>query len=324
MFFFRHLHKIQKTMRGKNTGGRSSANNDNKRGTSKKAGAKPSGKRVGKSRVSDKPETKKEFSPRKKFHKPGKKKPAQTTSASNYKTLSEKGMRLNRYIANAGVCSRREADTFIGAGMVSINGKIITELGTRVMPGDEVRFDGRKLSAEKKVYILLNKPKNFVTTTEDPHAEKTVMDLIKEACTERVYPVGRLDRNTTGVLLLTNDGDLSKKLTHPSHNKRKVYQATLDKPVERGHIDMIASGIELEDGFVAADAISFINVDDKTEVGIEIHSGKNRIVRRIFEHFGYRVKKLDRVFFAGLTKKNLPRGKWRLLSEKEINFLKMM
>ncbi|QIA07091.1 pseudouridine synthase [Draconibacterium halophilum] len=232
-------------------------------------------------------------------------------------------MRLNRFIANAGVCSRREADTFIAAGAVTINGKIITEMGTRVLPGDEVRFDGRKLEAERKVYILLNKPKDYVTTTDDPHADKIVMDLIKDACDERVYPVGRLDRNTTGLLLFTNDGDLSKKLTHPKHNKKKVYQATLDKPVERGHMDMIAEGIELEDGPIAADAISYTS-EDKTEVGIEIHSGKNRIVRRIFEHFGYRVKKLDRVLFAGLTKKNLPRGKWRILTEKEIKFLKMM
>lgn len=311
-------------MRGKNSTGRNGAKNENKRGMSKRTGSKPSGKRAGKSRVTAKPEPKREFKPKKTFRKPAGKKPGSTTSKSNFNTLSSEGMRLNRFIANAGVCSRREADTFIGAGMVTINGKIITELGTKVMPGEEVRFDGRKLSAEKKMYVLLNKPKDFVTTTDDPHADKTVMDLIKEACTERVYPVGRLDRNTTGVLLFTNDGDLSKKLTHPSHKKKKIYQATLDKPVERGHMDMIASGIELEDGLIAADAISYVNPDDKTEVGIEVHSGKNRIVRRIFEHFGYRVKKLDRVYFAGLTKKNLPRGRWRLLSDKEIAFLKML
>lgn len=232
-------------------------------------------------------------------------------------------MRLNRFIANAGVCSRREADTYIVAGMVSINGKIVTELGTKVLPTDEVRFDGNRLSAEKKVYLLLNKPKDFVTTTDDPHADKIVMDLVKEACPERIYPVGRLDRNTTGVLLFTNDGDLSKRLTHPSHRMKKIYQVSLDKPVLIEHLQKIADGIELEDGPIAADAISYISGEDKKEVGIEIHSGKNRIVRRIFEHFGYRVKKLDRVLFAGLTKKNLPRGKYRFLTEKEIQFLKM-
>ena len=207
--------------------------------------------------------------------------------------------------------------------MVTINGKTITELGTKVKPGDEVRFDGRRLNAEKKVYLLLNKPKDFVTTTDDPHADKIVMDLVKSACPERIYPVGRLDRNTTGVLLFTNDGDLSKKLTHPSHNMKKIYQVTLDKAVTKDHLQQIADGIELEDGRIAADSVSVLNNETKTEIGIEIHSGKNRIVRRIFEHFGYRVKKLDRVFFAGLTKKNLPRGKWRFLSEKEVHFLKM-
>lgn len=232
-------------------------------------------------------------------------------------------MRLNRFIANAGVCSRREADVYIATGMVTVNGKSVTELGVKVKPGDEVRFDGRRLNPEKKIYLLLNKPKNFVTTTDDPHADKIVMDLIKDACTERIYPVGRLDRNTTGVLLFTNDGDLSKRLTHPSHNMRKVYQVSLNKAVERNHLEAIANGIVLEDGPIAADEISYIDREEKTEVGIEIHSGKNRIVRRVFEHFGYRVKKLDRVYFAGLTKKNLPRGKWRFLSEQEIHFLKM-
>lgn len=263
-----------------------------------------------------------EFKPRKTYSKSPerpayKKKPPKKQEAAQ-------GMRLNRFIANAGVCSRREADTYIEAGLVTINGKPVTELGTRVMPGDEVRFDGRKLSAEKKVYLLLNKPKDYVTTTDDPHADRIVMDLVKNACEERIYPVGRLDRNTTGLLLFTNDGELSKKLTHPSHNMKKIYQVSLDKPVSKNHLEMIAEGIELEDGPIAADAISYINNEEKTEVGIEIHSGKNRIVRRIFEHFGYRVKKLDRVFFAGLTKKNLPRGKWRFLSDKEVNFLKMI
>lgn len=311
------MHKNNNSNRG-NSQGKTSGN------TSKRSGKTPSGKRIGKSRVVEKSESKKEFKSRKSFGKPADKKKEAAAPRPKLKTLSAEGMRLNRFIANAGVCSRREADTFIGAGAVTINGKIVTELGTRVLPGDEVRFDGRKIEAERKVYILLNKPKDYVTTTDDPHADKIVMDLIKDACDERVYPVGRLDRNTTGLLLFTNDGDLSKKLTHPKHNKKKVYQATLDKPVERGHMDMIAEGIELEDGPIAADAISYIKPDDKTEVGIEIHSGKNRIVRRIFEHFGYRVKKLDRVLFAGLTKKNLPRGKWRILTEKEVKFLKMM
>ena len=310
-------------MRKNNNSNRGNSQSKSSGNSSKRSVKSPSGKRIGKSRVVEKSEPKKEFKPRNKYGKPTDKKKEQTAPAPKLKTLSAEGMRLNRFIANAGVCSRREADTFITAGAVTINGKIVTEMGIRVLPGDEVRFDGRKLEAERKVYILLNKPKDYVTTTDDPHADKIVMDLIKDACDERVYPVGRLDRNTTGLLLFTNDGDLSKKLTHPKHNKKKVYQATLDKPVERGHMDMIASGIELEDGPIAADAISYTS-DDKTEVGIEIHSGKNRIVRRIFEHFGYRVKKLDRVLFAGLTKKNLPRGKWRILTEKEVKFLKML
>ena len=255
------------------------------------------------------------------------------TKLIKYKTRSQRiasvkadyseEIRLNRFIANSGVCSRREADKYIASGVITVNGKVVTELGTKVNPGDEVRFDGRRLNAEKKVYLLLNKPKDFVTTTDDPHAEKTVMDLVKNACDERIYPVGRLDRNTTGVLLFTNDGDLSKKLTHPSHNMKKIYQVTLDKSLTKEHLIQIAEGIELEDGHVAADAISFINPSDRTEIGVEIHSGKNRIIRRIFEHLGYRIKKLDRVYFAGLTKKSLPRGKWRFLSEKEVHYLKM-
>lgn len=232
-------------------------------------------------------------------------------------------MRLNRFIANSGVCSRREADRYIETGLVTINGKIVTELGTKVTPSDEVRFDGKKLIPEKKVYLLLNKPKNFVTTTDDPHSEKTVMDLITDACPERVYPVGRLDKNTTGLLLFTNDGELSKRLTHPSFNNKKIYQATLDKPVTKQDLQQIADGVELEDGVIAADNISYIDPERKAEIGIEIHSGRNRVVRRIFEHLGYNVVKLDRVLYAGLTKKNLPRGKWRFLSPKEVGFLKM-
>ncbi|MCD6354839.1 MAG: rRNA pseudouridine synthase [Prolixibacteraceae bacterium] len=256
--------------------------------------------------------------------KRGKYKSAPGTKKRNSSNEANTGeMRLNRFIANAGICSRREADTYIAAGLVTINGEIITELGVKVKAGDDVRFDGQRLSAEKKVYLLLNKPKNFVTTTNDPHAERTVMELIKNACDERIYPVGRLDRNTTGLLLFTNDGELSKRLTHPSHNMKKIYQVSLDKDVTKNHLEQITEGIKLEDGLIAADAVSYIN-ENKKEIGIEIHSGRNRIVRRIFEHFGYHVKKLDRVLFAGLTKKNLPRGKWRFLSEKEVKFLKMI
>ena len=247
---------------------------------------------------------------------PGKKRPENAAGKND-------AIRLNRFIANAGVCSRREADRYIETGLVTVNGKIVTELGVKVTHKDVVTFDGRKLKAEPKVYVLLNKPKNFVTTTEDPHADKTVMDLVKNACRERIYPVGRLDRNTTGLLLFTNDGNLSKRLTHPSHQVKKIYQVSLDQPLTKIHMQNIAEGIELEDGPIAADAISYIDPDHKEEIGIEIHSGKNRIVRRIFEHLGYRVKKLDRVYFAGLTKKNLSRGKWRFLTQKEINFLKM-
>lgn len=232
-------------------------------------------------------------------------------------------IRLNRYIANAGICSRREADTYIQAGVVTVNGKVVSELGTKVLIDDEVRFHGELISPEKKVYILLNKPKGYVTTTEDPHAVQTVMDLIRPACPQRVYPIGRLDKNTTGLLLFTNDGDLAKRLSHPSHNVEKVYQVTLDKNLAVTDIKKIASGIELEDGMIAADSISYVEGQDKSIVGIEIHSGKNRIVRRIFENLGYRVKALDRVSYAGLTKKNLPRGKWRFLAPKEVNFLKM-
>ncbi|SHF40117.1 pseudouridine synthase [Mariniphaga anaerophila] len=248
---------------------------------------------------------------------------APVTRRTPRKSAAPTEMRLNRFIANAGVCSRREADKYILAGLVTVNGNIVTELGTKVKTYDDIRFDGRKLNAEKKVYLLLNKPKDFVTTTDDPHAERTVMDLLREACPERIYPVGRLDKSTTGVLLFTNDGELSDRLTHPSHNIKKIYQVSLDKPLTKHDMLQIAEGIELEDGAIAADAVSYIDGDNKTEIGIEIHSGRNRIVRRIFEHLGYKVKKLDRVFFAGLTKKNISRGKWRFLSQKEVQFLKM-
>ena len=235
----------------------------------------------------------------------------------------EELIRLNRFISNAGVCSRREADKYITAGVVTVNGQIVTELGTKVSPSDEVRFDNRLLTPERKVYVLLNKPKDVVTTTDDPHAERTVMDLGTAACDERIYPVGRLDKNTTGLLLLTNDGELSKRLTHPSHKVEKVYQVTLDRTVSVADIQKMTDGIDLEDGPIAAAAVSFVEGDDKDTLGIEIHSGRNRIVRRIFESLGYRVRALDRVSFAGLTKKNLPRGKWRMLSPREVSFLKM-
>ncbi|WP_286845911.1 MULTISPECIES: pseudouridine synthase [unclassified Proteiniphilum] len=232
-------------------------------------------------------------------------------------------IRLNKYLANAGVCSRREADEFIQAGVVKVNGQVVTELGTKITRADEVVFHNQPVQLESKVYVLLNKPKGFVTTTDDPENRKTVMELVKSACSERIYPVGRLDRATTGVLLLTNDGDLASKLTHPKYEKRKIYQVWLDKPVAMEHMQMIADGIELEDGEIHADAISYVTEEDLSQVGIEIHSGKNRVVRRIFEKLGYRVMKLDRVYFAGLTKKKLSRGKWRYLTEQEVNMLRM-
>lgn len=232
-------------------------------------------------------------------------------------------VRLNKYLANAGICSRREADEFIQAGVVSVNGQVVTDLGTKVLRTDDIRFHDQKVSMEKKVYVLLNKPKDCVTTSDDPQQRKTVMDLVKNACPERIYPVGRLDRNTTGVLLLTNDGDLASKLTHPKFLKKKIYHVFLDKKVTAHDMQQIATCITLEDGEVHADAIEYASATDKSQVGIEIHSGKNRIVRRIFESLGYRVVKLDRVLFAGLTKKNLRRGDWRFLTEKEVDMLRM-
>ena len=232
-------------------------------------------------------------------------------------------IRLNKYLANAGVCSRREADNFIQAGAVKVNGEVVNELGTKITRADNVTFHDKPISLESKVYVLLNKPKGFVTTTDDPENRKTVMDLVRSACSERIYPVGRLDRGTTGVLLLNNDGDLASKLTHPRFEKRKIYQVWVDKPVTMEHMQAIADGVELEDGEILVDAISYVTEDDLTQIGIEIHSGKNRIVRRLFEKFDYRVLKLDRVYFAGLTKKNLSRGRWRYLTEKEVNMLRM-
>ncbi len=232
-------------------------------------------------------------------------------------------IRLNKFLANAGVCSRREADEFITAGVVSVNGEVVTELGTKIKRSDVVKFHDEPVSIERKVYVLLNKPKDCVTTSDDPQERRTVMDFVKGACNERIYPVGRLDRNTTGVLLLTNDGDLASKLTHPKYLKKKIYHVYLDKNLTKADMDQIAAGVQLEDGEIHADTISYASDTDKAQVGIEIHSGKNRIVRRIFESLGYKVMKLDRVFFAGLTKKNLRRGEWRYLTEQEVNFLRM-
>ena len=233
-------------------------------------------------------------------------------------------IRLNKYLANAGVCSRREADEFILAGVVTVNGQVITELGTKVKRSDEVRFHDQLVNIERKIYLLLNKPKDYVTTVEDPQDRKTVMDLVKGACKERIYPVGRLDRNTTGVLLFTNDGEMASKLTHPSFRKKKVYHVRVDKPLTAEDFEKLLSGIELEDGEIKVDAINFTPTDtDHTQVGIEIHSGRNRIVRRMFEALGYHVVRLDRTQFAGLTKKNLRRGDWRFLTEKEVNMLRM-
>ena len=230
-------------------------------------------------------------------------------------------IRLNRFISQSGVCSRREADDFILAGVVTVNGQVVTELGTKISPTDEVRFHDEKLQGEKNVYLVLNKPKGYVTSLDDPHAEKTVMDLVKNACTERVYPVGRLDKNSLGLLLITNDGDITRQLTHPSYRKKKIYQVTLDKPLTRADMDSLTEGITLEDGDIFADEVAYAS-EDKRTVGVEIHSGRNRIVRRMFEHLGYTVQKLDRVYYAGLTKKNLKRGEWRFLTRDEVMRLK--
>ena len=232
-------------------------------------------------------------------------------------------VRLNKFIANSGICSRREADNFILAGVVTVNGEVITELGTKVnISTDDIRFNGERLKGEEKVYIIMNKPKGYVTTASDPHADRTVMDLLK-GCESRVFPVGRLDKNTTGVLMFTNDGEIAEKLTHPSYDKKKIYQVSLDGKLKQEDFDKILSGVELPDGMIAADALEYIEEDDHRKLGIEIHSGKNRIVRRIFESLGYEVKALDRVYFAGLTKKGLKRGEWRFLTEGEANLLKM-
>jgi len=244
-------------------------------------------------------------------------------STEKFETPVRDVVRLNKFIANSGVCSRREADTLIQAGTVTVNGEVVTELGTKInIQTDDVRFNGERLKGEEKVYIIMNKPKGFVTTASDPHAEKTVLDLVK-GCTARVYPVGRLDKGTTGVLLLTNDGEIAERLTHPTYDKKKIYQVALDKPIDDEAFQKILTGVTLADGEEKADALEYIDINDKRKLGIEIHSGKNRVVRRIFETVGYNVKALDRVYFAGLTKKGLKKGGWRYLTEGEVNILKM-
>lgn len=249
-------------------------------------------------------------------YQPGKKKPEYTPK--NY----QEPVRLNRYIANSGICSRREADELIKRGLITVNDEKVTELGIKVLPTDVIRYKGERISREKNVYILLNKPKDVISTVRDKHASRTVIDLVKNACPERVYPVGRLDKNTTGVMLLTNDGELTKQLTHPSYKKKKIYHVVLDKDVTKQHMVQIVEGLQVDEDYIEADAISYVEKDDKTQIGIEVHTGQNRIVRRIFESLGYKIKKLDRVYFAGLTKKNLPRGKWRFLTPLEISNLK--
>lgn len=247
------------------------------------------------------------------------------TSKPPVKTSTAEGMRLNKYLSNAGICSRREADDLIASGVVQVNGKIITEMGFRVKPTDVIKYGGQTLKKERLVYLLLNKPKDYITTMDDPEERRTVQTLIAGACRERVYPVGRLDRATTGILMFTNDGDLTSKLTHPRYGVRKIYHVELDKPLKRTDLDKIAEGLELEDGNIKVDDISYTgDGKDKASVGVELHSGKNRIVRRIFEHLGYNVRKLDRVMFGPLTKKDLPRGRWRLLTDAEVGMLKMV
>lgn len=256
----------------------------------------------------------------------GKSKSTLTKGSPKHKSsLANKddSIRLNRFLANAGICSRREADEYIKAGLVKVNGVVVTELGTKILHTDEVKFNNEIIKIEKKVYILLNKPKDYVTTTSDEHGRRTVMELIRGACREKVFPVGRLDRNTTGVLLFTNDGELAAKLTHPKYAKKKIYHVFLDKKINKEDMDKLVNGIQSGEDFLHADVVSYVDPGDKTQVGVEIHSGQNRVVRRMFEVIGYKVVKLDRVYFAGLTKKSLPRGRWRFLTPTEVNMLKM-
>lgn len=301
--------------RGGNQRGRSFYKKDQRRSDERRRGDRPYRSESDSNRFEGKPFDKSRLRKRQEGNK----------LVKRIKGLKKKDdlIRLNRYLSRAGVCSRREADEFIVAGVVSVNGEIVTELGTKVKPSDVVKFHDQPVGLEKKVYVLLNKPKNCVTTMDDPRGRLTVMDLVKGACDERIYPVGRLDRNTTGVLLLTNDGDLAARLTHPRYEHQKIYHVVTDNPVKEEDMEKIALGIELEDGFIKADSVSYVDDEGPKNVGIEIHSGKNRIVRRIFESLGYQVVRLDRVFFAGLTKKGLRRGDWRHLSPKEVSFLQM-
>jgi 23S rRNA pseudouridine2605 synthase len=279
-------------------------------------------------RFSDRPERRPKRRPKRRFdddrpvRNPKPKAEEYVPKPRGAKAEEDGSIRLNKFIANSGVCSRREADDYIVAGLITVNGQVITELGTKIQVTDDVRFNGERLHGEEKVYILMNKPKDFVTTVTDPNADRTVLDLVAGKCPQRVYPVGRLDKATTGVLLLTNDGELSDKLTHPSNRVRKIYHVFLDKNLSQSDFNKILEGVELEDGPMFADALSFID-EDESQVGLEIHSGRNRVVRRMFEALGYKVKKLDRVLFAGLTKKGLRRGQWRFLTEQEISLLKM-
>jgi 23S rRNA pseudouridine2605 synthase len=260
---------------------------------------------------------------KKKYNQPVRRSDAQKRKGSAKASPKDEIMiRLNRFIANSGVCSRREADNLITNGLITVNGVIVTDLGVKVRLNDDIRYKNKKLKAEKKVYIVMNKPRGYVTTVEDPHADHTVLELLGNECRERIYPVGRLDKATTGVLLLTNDGELAGKLTHPRFKRKKIYHVFLDKPVIRNDLVKLVEGIELDGEMISADAAEYASAEDKTQVGIELHSGQNRVIRRIFEKIGYKVKKLDRVYFAGLTKKNIPRGHWRYLNDKEISVLK--
>ena len=290
-------------------------------GTSEKK--KFSGLRIGKSKAKSTEDRSKKASP------PNLRYSNQKNNLKNAHTKAEPELksgpiRLNKYIANSGICSRREADTYIVAGVVKVNGKVITEMGYKVQAYDKVEFEGQIIKNEAKVYIVLNKPKAIISAVSDERGERTVIEIVKNCCSERLYPVGRLDKPTTGVLLITNDGDLTKKLTHPSSNIKKIYQVGLDKPLTKADMDKLVAGITLEDGEIHADEVSYIDLDDKKKIGVELHSGRNRIVRRMFEHLGYNVRKLDRVYFAGITKKNVKRGMWRYLSDKEVSFLKML
>ncbi|SDS30624.1 ribosomal large subunit pseudouridine synthase B [Polaribacter sp. KT25b] len=313
--------------RGRQEGGKSRPQKDTKRSTSQRGSGKSSSSRDAKKatfkRVANKPTFKRDARKSTPLNRQNVKKEYKKINPDK-KSDDSLGIRLNKYIANSGVCSRREADTYIEHGSVEVNGKLVTEMGYKVQPDDIVRFDGTSISPEEKRYILLNKPKNYITTMDDDRGRKTVMELIANASKERIYPVGRLDRNTTGLLLFTNDGDLAKKLTHPKHNVRKLYHASLDRKLELNDLEKLRGEVIIEGKKVFIDAISYVNNEPKTEVGIEIHSGRNRIVRKIFEHVGYKVNKLDRVIFAELTKKNLPRGRYRELTKLEVTNLQMM